>query len=294
MLRKNSMLPYKRKSMTDVEFKNLFYDDNYILGSCRPLHESEITKLSGENLKTFVNDVLTDVKLNQLLFSSNFKSEIDLANKTYSSLNKNYRIQSHRVTKEKEVNPNLMFHKREMKEAINKVVIEANSLKTERNERKTKLNLNNLKFYRKLKREKETDEENFAKSSHNYRTRRFLEIFNHIKEKLKNGIVLPDIEVDKDSVYSRLYFNVVHLSKNKQAPSKRDNPLIQDDKINEGKASKSKKIEFNLKNVISDTSGKEFTLKITERELTKCFLKHSGGPETRPLSKLYVSIPIIS
>ena len=43
--------------------------------------------------------------------------------------------------------------------------------------------------------------------------------------------------------------------------------------------SSNQKIKFKLKNVLKSTNGKEFTIKITDDIIRKCFAKYSGGPD---------------
>lgn len=101
--------------------------------------------------------------------------------------------------------------------------------------------------------------------------------------KILNKSFLPDVKLDENDVFSRLYHNVVLLSpssniKNKRPQSslnKRYNSLSYD--FQSSQVYNPKTI-FKLKKVIKSTSGKEFTIKITKDILTKCFLNYSGGP----------------
>ena len=110
-----------------------------------------------------------------------------------------------------------------------------------------------------------------------------------LNNKIESKSLLPDTKLDEKNVFSRLYHNVVHLSssswiKNKRPKScvhKKVNSLSYD--FQESTINKPK-IIFKVKKVIKSTSGKEFTLKITNDILKKCFTKYSGGPPALKMS----------
>ena len=92
---------------------------------------------------------------------------------------------------------------------------------------------------------------------------------------------LPNVKLNIKNVFNRLYHNVVLLSpssntKNKKRPlsCKNIRPYSSINADNNN----NRKIHFNLKKVIKSTSGKEFTFKITNDIIQKCFIKYSGGP----------------
>ena len=91
-------------------------------------------------------------------------------------------------------------------------------------------------------------------------------------------VIMPDIKLNIKNVYSRLYNNAVLIDEKKI----KDNSLM--NKNENTKTSKENKNtgpqkHFELKNVLKSTNGKEFTIKLTEDVLKKCFTKYSGGPE---------------
>ena len=91
-------------------------------------------------------------------------------------------------------------------------------------------------------------------------------------------VIMPDIKLNINNVYSRLYNNAVLLDE------KKINDKLLSSKHEETKSSKEPKNtgptkKFDLKNVLKSTNGKEFTIKVTEDILKKCFTKYSGGPE---------------
>ena len=108
-------------------------------------------------------------------------------------------------------------------------------------------------------------------------------IQNDKNNKILNHSFLPDVKLDENDVFSRLYHNAVLLSpssgiRNKRPQSsinKRYNSLSYDFQSSQAYTPKT---IFKLKKVIKSTSGKEFTIKITKDILRKCFVKYSGGP----------------
>lgn len=117
-------------------------------------------------------------------------------------------------------------------------------------------------------------------------------------EPVRRRIYFPDVKLNMKNVYSRLYNNAVlpkvYISEKEEevkdgqggtgtsTVKKKRRPLSSS--IN--KLSNSKRIEpnpkinFNLKNVLKTNNGKEFTIKVTEEILRRCFNKYSGGPTT--------------
>ena len=72
MLRQGFMRKYREKSKYDTErFQK--EDEGYLLKLTRPLKNSSIKALSKEKLNNFIEDVLTNRKMTQILFESNAK-----------------------------------------------------------------------------------------------------------------------------------------------------------------------------------------------------------------------------
>ena len=105
--------------------------------------------------------------------------------------------------------------------------------------------------------------------------------YNHNCDNIKN-INLTHVRLNIKDVFNRLYHNAVLLSPSKSLKVKKrpiscknSNPYST---LNNNNAKN--KITFNLQKVIKSTSGKEFTIKITNDIIQKCFIKYSGGPTT--------------
>ena len=107
-------------------------------------------------------------------------------------------------------------------------------------------------------------------------------IYNYNLNTNNQNINLPHVRLNIKDVFNRLYHNVVLLSPSKSLKVKKrpiscknSNPYST---LNNNNAQN--KITFNLQKVIKSTSGKEFTFKITDDIIQKCFIKYSGGPIT--------------
>ena len=109
---------------------------------------------------------------------------------------------------------------------------------------------------------------------------------NKIKnKKILNKTHLPDTKLDENDVFSRLYYNVVHLSPSALIKHKRPHSCVnQNQKFNslsydfQNNTAKKPKIIFKVNKAIKSTAGKEFTFRLTKSMLKKCFIKYSGGP----------------
>ncbi len=102
---------------------------------------------------------------------------------------------------------------------------------------------------------------------------------------------LPNVKLNIKNVFNRLYHNIVLLSpssspscKNKRRPLSCKN-MRPHSSISADNNNNRRKIQFNLKKVIKSTSGKEFTFKITNDIIQKCFIKYSGGPTVLKMNK---------
>ena len=92
------------------------------------------------------------------------------------------------------------------------------------------------------------------------------------------NINFPDPKLNIKNAFSRLYNNAVILPKDDKKLRKR--PFSTINRKNTNNPNKRKEPKFKLKNVLKSNFGKEFTIKINETNLRKCYNKYSGGPVT--------------
>jgi hypothetical protein len=271
----------KYNSLYEFDNKQIIEDDKFVLESNRPLREQEIMKIGTENLEKFVHSVLTDRKMNNILFSSTAKSEIKSVIKSSSSMNF---FKKKELKKIKGLNPQDMVHRRARKEAIGKIEIETKDYKSGLKKENQDMKIHNFNFYKEIIEEKTKYESMMKNYTLEYRIKRFNEIINSIKNKInESGIKLPNIELDINDVFSRLYFNAVNSGREDGNNRKEtiDSKMKESILSRKGMELNNSKYSLNIKNVIQGSNGKQFTLKITDYEFTQCYTMHSGGPRVR-------------
>lgn len=93
------------------------------------------------------------------------------------------------------------------------------------------------------------------------------------KSSLPKIINLPDFKLNNDDVYSRLYHNSVFYEPK--------NTEINLDEVQIKKFEEKNKVKvtyYEIKSILGALPGKEFTIKITNDEIDKCFYSLSNGP----------------
>ena len=272
MLRREYLSKFKDKNPLTIEFdRQKREDDNYIIDSNRPIKENDIQNLPKDKLKTFVEKVLSNGKLNNILFSSNasavtktiFKSSISTSDKK----------------KKLKLKEPPLYNIGKMREN-REVIAQAQALGDKQSEEEYLRHTENIKKVKRLHldiyKSKNLKEDPFD-NNEKYRKTRIQKTYEGIKQKLET-ISLPDVKLDLENVYSRLYHNAVYLKTNSTMNSER---LDTEEKGTKKGNIATSKYDFKVKNVIESSSGKEFTLKITDELLMKCLTKHSGGPKVK-------------
>jgi len=306
MLRQKYMKKYKEKSKYD-DIRFLKEDDEYLLKEVRPVRDNAIKILPKKKLDKFIDDVLTDRNFTKLLYASNAKAEI----KKYYQVKKSLETKNGKNENKKEKNePSSVVKKRSRREAYLQMRTEVDNFKKSRDDYKNYLEKKNNETYYELKKEMNKDRNSYFDIIKENRIKGFRKSFDKIREKLKtlkgniiidentnetdlindpfyiedSKVDLPDIKLNINNVYSRLYHNEVLLqnddAKIKIPKKKRNNSTLIKSSNTENNSNRNiNKIKFKLKNALKSTNGKEFTIKITDEIIRKCFMKYSGGPE---------------
>ena len=306
MLRQKYMKKYKEKSKYD-DIRFLKEDDEYLLKEVRPVRDNAIKILPKKKLDKFIDDVLTDRNFTKLLYASNAKAEI----KKYYQVKKSLETKNGKNENKKEKNePSSVVKKRSRREAYLQMRTEVDNFKKNRDDYKNYLEKKNNETYYELKKEMNKDRNSYFDIIKENRIKGFRKSFDKIREKLKtlkgniiidentnetdlindpfytedSKVDLPDIKLNINNVYSRLYHNEVLLqnddAKIKIPKKKRNNSTLIKSSNTENNSNRNiNKIKFKLKNALKSTNGKEFTIKITDEIIRKCFMKYSGGPE---------------
>ncbi len=247
--------------MVDYELERIKKEDdeNYIIENYRPLKEGDIKNLSKPNLDHFVDKLLVNPKQVRFLYNTTAKSEINIVKKANGLYIKN----THKDKKTNSVyGPKDLRKMREKYEVINQVKNEVENNKKfqqDENFRKTKLN---EEFFKRLKTNPCLSESNIDKDK--ITENRLRRVFYNIETKI-NRIKLPGVKLDNNDVFSRLYHNAVFV--NDRSYSNSVNSSIKRDEKT-----------MKVKNVIESSTGKEFSIKITDDLVAKCYSKHTGGP----------------
>ena len=309
MLRQSYLNRYKEKSKFD-EDKFLKEDEGYLLKESRPLKGSSISRLNKEKMLQFIEDVLTNKKLTSVLYASNAKIEI----KTYIKTKKNfYRKKDELEKKRKEKNePSSVVKKRSRKEAYIQMREEIDNFNYNKLKYKRSLTQSNNKKLKIIKEEREKEKKSYFDDVKN----NFIDGFNRAYSRLKfkldilktssnekfmetevdypyafeftnRQINFPNPKLNIRNVYSRLYNNAVILPKDDKKLRKRPFSAATRKNTMTNMAPKKKGPIFRLKNALTSNYGKEFTIKITDSNLRKCYNKYSGGPTTIKYLKSY-------
>ena len=306
------MNKYKEISLLNEE-RFLKDDEEYLLKESRPIEESSIKNLNKKKMNQFIEDILTHKKLTSLLYAAGSKIEIQSYLKTkkiLSNLNK-----SRKKLKKQENGTNSIIKNKNRKEAYYQMKIDIDNYKTNQENYKSKLKINNQKKYLEIKKALETERNERNKGIQNHRIFGFKRAYNTIKEKIEQNkekeliyndlkkvlninnkinnnalITLPKIKLNMVNVYSRLYNNAVlstpigkriqklYLNNTNQFNNKLKKSLSQN-KLKKLKMVKNRTISFSLKNALTSNNGKEFTVNITDQNINKCLHKYSGGPQ---------------
>ena len=302
------MNKYKEKSQYDDD-RFIKEDEEYLLKEMRPVKENAIKNLPKQKLDKFIDDILTNRRITNILYASNSTAEI----KNFYKIKKSLESKIEKTETKKEKNePSSVVKKRSRREAYNQMRLEVDNYKKSRNDHKNALEKKNNETYYILRKEMNNDKNSYFEPIKKNRINGFRKSFDKLREKLKilkgNVIIdentketdlindpfytedtkidLPNIKLNINNVFSRLYHNVVLLENNENKiiiPKRRNNStqMYNKNKItnNDQYLSSNQKIKFKLKNVLKSTNGKEFTIKITDDIIRKCFAKYSGGPD---------------
>ncbi len=316
MLRNSYINKYKEKSKYDPDDKFLKEDEEYLLKNIRPLPERTIRNLPQRKLNQFVEDVMTNQKVTYVLYSTNAKNEIHKYIKSKEVLEKN--STKSKVKKSKN-EPSDIVKRRIRREAFGQIKQAVDEFQAAKKQKKEELTAKNNILYYSLKKEMASERNRYFEPAKQNRIKEFTKSFNDIKNKLNalkgrepkttseteetytqivnkpfytesSKVNLPEMKLDINNVYSRLYKNAVLLSDStveenkKKRIAKRNSiankELPKTNSQNKNQQQQHQRNTFRLKNVLKCTNGKEFTIKVTDEVYRKCLLAHSGGPKS--------------
>jgi hypothetical protein len=305
MLRNSYLNKFKDKSQNEYDQK--FTDDDlYVLLQNRPLNEKKIKDLAQSSMDKFVDDILTNKKVSNLMYFTNAGKEIELVKKENRFMKLNT-VKVNRKNSFVNINSPLdIVRNRDKKETIAKIADEAKKEKEERHIKAQELEAKNKIFEQGVK---AIDRKENLKQKRKIifkRKEKLEKVFNGIKEKLltevsnnkmnemtisrynyttsdsSKKLVLPSVKLNLEDVFSRLYHNAVLCTKSVKE-SKVTSKVNNEKDLNENKQDNKNKTnsQFFVKNVLDWTNGKEFTVRVTEDILLRALHWNSGGPNVK-------------
>ena len=322
MLTNHYLLPYKerKKSLSEFEINLLNQDENYKLNLERPMATNQIKNIKQNIIHSFIDDIMCNNKVNTLLYSSNAKKELYFYLKQKKSLLKVVPLKNgigYLAGGGKKTVKSFSEKQRQEKmyENIKKHI---ENYKISRNKSMTLLKNKNDEFINSQPSIEKKLSKLYYKSINELRLKGYQKALNKclnlsVKEKNFN---MPDLELNTNDVYSRLYNNYILKYKNiKEKLRNTKNSSISinksDMQINYGNKNNNnilsykklcfvpkknlkknnysnsvergdgrKSIKFKLKSNISEKeSNKQFTIRITPYLMKKCWSSISGGPK---------------
>ena len=340
MLRNAYLESYKKenKKMSEYENDMLIHDGNHILQLERPLSNNGIRKLPDNVLSSFVNDIMCNKKMGHLLYPTTFPKQVALYLKQQNyiykitTLTKNKNFFDYLKNEKKEINKSniddnsneegctkgkiINYQKQEEVEDIK------NNIKAFKNNKSTQmkqLQVKNKKFFKSQPLvDKKLTKLSF-RPVNDIRIRGYQKAFQHCLHRSfqDKDFNLPNIGLNTNNVYSRLYNNIIVKSKTR---SKYLNESINEEYINKNMKNNDNKnlminnnslkelnsksnlnsnnnitqktispknqnvnnrneLLFHVSNVNKSLNGREFTQKITPKMYQRCLSSLSGGPK---------------
>ena len=312
---KNSFLErYKIKSKRQIDYEKyiLSQNNNYLIDLERPLSQKNIKNFPDDKLQIFIDDIMCNKKVNDLLYSGNSKKELYIYLKQKNSLLKNTKFTD-------SIDPAKMGRKLRPCESVflkkKKVIMfdiirdSISNFKLKKSISMYKLKAKNKEFYKHQISTEKISNKLYFKPVNDTRYNGYQRSLKTCLEKSKSDpeFSLPDVELKLNDVYSRLYHNMIYypihldtknrIKKNKKKIRIFKNININNNNINNNRNNnininisnvnnnsntnfeENKKIpKLKISNLFREYGGKEFLLKSTFSNRNKCWRKNSGGP----------------
>ena len=304
MLRNNYILNYNSGNNTSIlsdDEKQTEHNDNRKLYLERPLEPNQIKKIKKQKIFSFVDNIMCNKKINNLLYSTNAKSI-----STYYLKQKKYLLKQHVPG---QINSDNLFRKKTM--TLNE------RLKKEAILEEIK---DNIEIYRKNRKRYMTQivekDDEFIKSQpkldkklKKISSKSVNEIILHgykraLDKCLKDSLTKKNFEIinlNTNDVYGRLYNNyssIIYNYNNIKNKNKNENEFNPNKKISRNIIKKYTSemdinisapkitVNYKIKSNISDNSLNQFSSTISKRQMRKCCSVISGGPKKVRIKKV--------
>jgi len=252
MLRNSYLESYtQRKKLSEFEKEMLAHDENHLLNLERPISTRGIGKLPNGILQSFIDDIMCNKKINQLLYSSNANKELlfFLKQKKFLLKNTNVYIKRNPFISKKNRRPCESVFLKKKKAAMFQIIKDnisefknnkSRSFKvlTQKNHNFHKKQLNTNKLLKKL----------FFKTVNDIRLEGYKKAVEDCLDKSDRyeNFSIPDISFNINDVYSRLYHNAI-LNPIKINDKNKDNKGIKYDSFNNK--------DFNISGINNDSNN---------------------------------------
>ena len=309
MLKNSFLKKFKTKKNIGYDYEKyiLSEDENYIINLERPISIKEIKKLPKEKLQIFIDDIMCNNKVNNLLYLGNSKKELYLYLKQKKSLLKNTKltdtIDQSKMGRKLRPCESLFLKKKKVK-MFDVIKNNINKFKLMKSLSMNKLMIKNKEFYRTQQNTDKISRKLFYKPVNETRYNGYKRSFQACLEKSKSdpNFNLPDVKFKLDDVYSRLYHNrifypmnlkIKDYTKNKKKnislkrmlstniSSNLRNEINTLNSFNTNDETKKKIPKFRLRNIFREYGGKEFLITPSYTNRYKAWKKNSGGPKTK-------------
>ena len=309
MLRNSYLEPYKtqRKKISEFEKEMLAHDENHLLNLERPLSTRDIGRLPNNILQTFIDDIMCNKKINQLLYSSNANKELlfYLKQKNFLLKNTNVFIKRNPFASPKNRRPCESVFLKKKKAAMFQIIKEnISEFKNNKSHSMKVLTKKNNSFHKKQINMNDFLTKLFFKPVNDIRLegyKKAIEECLNKSEKAEN-FHFPDISFNINDVYSRLYHNAIkpvklnekkkdNYEQTEKSTNYYNNNIITNTNINNNY----NEINFDSHNNINNTNGNITNIKsLYYKKIKKTKVDHSHRPHSSLFNKKNNNKNIIS
>ena len=298
------------------------HDEKRLLNLQRPLSQRGIVRLPKNLFKNFLDDIMRNKEVNELLYSGNAEKELSFNERQRNFVEKATKFTFKRSAFSSTKNSqNLLFKKKkaEMFEIIKKNIQDS---KKNKKERQIKLEKKNKSFEKRTEKESKRQTELYFKRENDIKIKGYKRAMESCLDKscLNSKFKIPDISLNINNVFSRLYKNIilepfnlttkknedkktettnfinnmgfkkitkVKIIKNSKQyfPTSKDNKMINRYNSYNNIGAKNRFDKYKIKKILEGYNGKEFSRKENFIDKTKCIKRISGGPKEK--RKLY-------
>ena len=303
MLRNNYILKYNSGNNSSIISKDdskAEHNDNRKLYLERPLEPAQIKKIKNQKIFSFVDNIMCNKKINNLLYSTNAKSIASYYIKTKKFLLKQHapgQISSDNLFRKK----TMTLNERIKKEAILEDI--KDNIETYRKNRKRYMTQIVEKDDLFIKSQPKVDKK-LKKISSKSVNEIILQGYKRAFDKcLKDSLTKKNFEIIKlntNDVYGRLYNNysstiysyntIFNKNKNKNDfyPNKKISRNIRKIHMSESDMNISapkRTVDYKIKSNISNSGMNQFSSTISKRQMRRCCSMISGGPKKIRIKK---------